>query len=90
MKSSWQIENLIREAIEAGEFDNLPGAGKPLEIDTNQDVMQSKLRDLGFVPKEVHLRKQLALLENTPANFKLRQELMIEIDILTQTRLGKI
>ena len=26
------IENKIREAIERGEFDNLPGKGKPLDL----------------------------------------------------------
>lgn len=28
-RETW-VERLIREAIEAGEFDNLPGAGEPL------------------------------------------------------------
>ena len=31
---AWQIiaENRIREAFERGEFDDLPGAGKPLDL----------------------------------------------------------
>lgn len=29
------IEELIRKAIEAGKFEDLPGAGKPLQLDTN-------------------------------------------------------
>lgn len=31
------IDRMIREATERGEFDNLPGAGKPLEIPTTDD-----------------------------------------------------
>lgn len=33
---SW-IDRQIREATERGEFDNLPGAGKPLHLDTSED-----------------------------------------------------
>lgn len=31
------IDRQIREAMERGEFDNLPGAGKPLELDSSED-----------------------------------------------------
>ena len=31
------IDRQIREAMERGEFDNLPGAGKPLDLDTSED-----------------------------------------------------
>ena len=33
---SW-ADRLIREAQERGEFDNLPGAGKPLQLDDDPD-----------------------------------------------------
>jgi len=73
--------------METGEFDNLRGAGKPLEIDFSQDWMQSKLRKMGFLPREVELRKRLAMMEKTSDNYKVRETLTIEIDILTQARL---
>lgn len=31
------VDRQIREAMERGEFDNLPGAGKPLELDPSED-----------------------------------------------------
>ena len=36
---SWEgpIDRLIREAQERGEFDNLPGAGKPLSVEPWKD-----------------------------------------------------
>jgi DnaJ family protein C protein 28 len=35
--SDWEsaVEKQIREAMERGEFENLPGAGKPLDLDEN-------------------------------------------------------
>ena len=42
MFSEKLIEEIIREAMEKGEFDNLPGKGKPLDLDayfaTPEDV----------------------------------------------------
>lgn len=31
------IDRQIREAMERGAFDNLPGAGRPLDLDTSED-----------------------------------------------------
>ena len=90
MRSLWQVETMITEAIKAGEFENLKGSGKPLEIDLSQDLMTAKLKCMGYVPREVALRRKLALLEEIPKNIKQRESLIIEIDILTQSRLGKI
>jgi len=33
--SKYAVEKTIRQAIEDGKFDNLPGAGKPLKLDQN-------------------------------------------------------
>ena len=40
------VERQIREAIEAGAFDNLPGKGKPLDLENNpfEDPMMPTLR----------------------------------------------
>ena len=62
-------EQKIREAIERGELDDLPGAGKPLEIDDDplvpedQRVAYRVLKNAGFVPPEVEVRKEVRSIE---------------------------
>ena len=62
-------EERIREAIERGELDGLPGAGRPLALDDNRMVAPELraahrvLRNAGFVPEEVRLRRELRELE---------------------------
>jgi hypothetical protein len=59
---SW-VDAQIREARERGEFDNLPGAGKPLaNLDGNEDEMWwirqwLKRENLSFTPPSIALRK---------------------------------
>lgn len=65
--ASW-VERAIREAQERGEFDNLPGAGKPLrEIDTNdpnwwlKSYAEREGLDLGdALPPPLLLRREAA------------------------------
>jgi Domain of unknown function (DUF1992) len=58
------VERQIREATERGEFDNLPGAGKPIpDLDKPHDELwwvRQKLRreDLAYLPATIALRKQ--------------------------------
>ncbi|MCA0292108.1 MAG: DUF1992 domain-containing protein [Actinobacteria bacterium] len=62
------IERLIREATERGEFDNLRGAGKPLDLGSPDDPdwwIKNKLRaegldGAGAVPAVLSLRKEAA------------------------------
>ncbi|MCB1252156.1 MAG: DUF1992 domain-containing protein [Austwickia sp.] len=62
------IERLIREATERGEFDNLRGAGKPLDLGSPDDPdwwIKKKLRaegldGAGAVPAVLSLRKEAA------------------------------
>ena len=63
-------EKKIQEAMEQGEFDNLPGRGRPLEgldsyFATPEDVRlgYSVLKSSGFVPNEVGILKEIATLE---------------------------
>jgi len=62
-------ENKIREAIRAGEFDNLPGAGKPIDLDgyfklpEHLRVAFSILKNANCVPAEVELLNDIATLE---------------------------
>ena len=59
------IEEKIREAMEAGEFDNLPGKGKPIDLDayfaTPPEVRlgYSVLKSAGCLPEEVALLKEV-------------------------------
>ena len=59
------IEEKILEAIAKGEFDNLEGKGKPLNLDdyfaTPEDVRvgHSLLKSNKFVPQEVDLLKEI-------------------------------
>jgi hypothetical protein len=58
------VERQIREATERGEFDNLPGAGKPIaDLDEPHDELwwvKRKLRreHLAYLPPTIALRKE--------------------------------
>jgi hypothetical protein len=60
---SW-VERRTREAMERGEFDNLPGAGKPIpDLDQPYDELwwvKRKLREekLSYLPPTLALRKE--------------------------------
>jgi hypothetical protein len=60
---SW-VERQIQEAMERGEFDNLPGAGKPIaDLDKPHDELwwvKDKLRreNLSYLPATLALRKE--------------------------------
>ena len=68
---SWALiaENKIREAIRAGAFDNLSGAGKPVDLDgyfklpEHLRVAFSILKNANCVPAEVELLNEIAALE---------------------------
>ena len=53
------VESRIAEAIERGELDHLPGAGRPLALDDDPLVPEELrlayriLKNAGFVPREV-------------------------------------
>jgi hypothetical protein len=63
--TSKAVEEAIRAARERGEFDDLPGRGKPL--DHSQYFAQPEelrishhlLRNAGFVPEEVELMREV-------------------------------
>lgn len=63
--TSW-IEKQIREALERGEFDNLPGAGKPLGLADSTDpdwwvkakMAKENLQTTDLVPSVIALRRE--------------------------------
>lgn len=67
------VEALIREAQERGEFDNLPGKGKPIDLseyfETPEEMRmaQSVLKNAGMTPPEVSLLKEIAELRQALA-----------------------
>jgi hypothetical protein len=64
------IEEKIREAMERGEFDNLSGHGKPLDLDayfnTPEDLRMAfaMLKSNEFVPEEVEIMKEIDALKS--------------------------
>jgi len=92
MFSEKLIEEIIREAMEKGEFDNLPGKGKPLDLDeyfaTPDDLRlgYSVLKSAGCVPVEVELQKEIETLKSRLAacdDERKRQALGKEIESKT-------
>ena len=62
-------EQRIREAIARGELDHLRGTGRPLDLDDDADVPAELrvayriLKNSGFLPPEVELRREIASAE---------------------------
>ncbi|MBN2116744.1 MAG: DUF1992 domain-containing protein [Anaerolineales bacterium] len=63
------VEALIKEAMERGEFDSLPGQGKPIDLtqyfETPEEVRiaNSVLKNAGMTSREVDLLKEIAELK---------------------------
>ncbi len=59
------VEKAIREAIENGELDNLPGKGEPIDLEENpfEDpdlrTVHRLLRNAGFAPAWIEERKNI-------------------------------
>lgn len=63
------IDQIIKDAVERGEFDNLPGAGRPLDLsayfNTPEEirVAYSVLKNAGILPQEAELLREMAVLK---------------------------
>ena len=86
------IENKIREAIDAGEFDDLPGKGRPIDLDayfaTPADLRlgYSVLKSARCLPVEVELMKEIDELKTKLADCAVdaeRKRLTKEIEART-------
>ena len=83
------VNKQIEEAMERGEFANLPGKGKPLKLDTNPyltpqaRMVNRLLKENGFAPRWVELEKEIkqekAQLERGLVNLKARRERLAAI-----------
>ena len=63
------VEAVIKEAMERGEFENLPGKGKPIDLTAyfgapeEVRMAHSVLKNAGMKPREVDLLKEIAELK---------------------------
>jgi hypothetical protein len=63
------VEAIIQEAMERGEFDNLPGKGKPIDLTEYFEMPEevrlanSVLKNAGMTSREVDLLKEIAELK---------------------------
>ena len=83
------VEAIIKDAMERGEFENLPGKGKPIDLtayfDTPEEIRMahSILKNAGMAPREVDLLKELAELKQILAALldeKKKQEIQGQIE----------
>ena len=83
------IERAIEEAMQRGEFDDLPGKGKPLDLSgyfdapEDQRVAQMLLRNAGMQPHEIELLNRIAVLEKELSACRddsRRKEILREIE----------
>ncbi len=93
-------EEKILEAMERGEFDDLPLAGKPLPLESNGSVPEDLrlaykvLKDAGFLPPEIEMRKEilnlrelLSTVDDDEERRKLSKrinDLMLKLNLLTK------
>lgn len=67
---SWLAEQKIEEAMRQGEFDHLPGEGKPLKIEDLSGVPEELrmaykvMKNAGYVPEEIQLSQDLVRLDD--------------------------
>jgi hypothetical protein len=83
-------ERRILEAMERGEFDDLPGKGKPLSLEDDDPMVPAELRmayrmlkNAGMLPPELELHKEvlrLSDLVNAIADEGERRERRRELD----------
>lgn len=97
-------EENIRAAIERGELDDLPGAGRPLRLDDDRFVPEELragyrlLKNAGYLPPEVAWRREIANVEQLLArtepdsveHARARQRLMVLQTRLGESRLGRL
>lgn len=73
-------EQRIQEAMERGEFDNLPGAGKPLSLEDDSHlppdlrIAYKILKNADCLPPELELRKEIRTTEELLSGIQDTQE----------------
>lgn len=99
------VEEKIRAAMADGEFDNLPGKGKLLDLDAyfaapeDMRLAFSMLKNAGFIPEQVDLLKEVdslkAALDKSPSEDEKKlikkkiDERMLRFNLLVESRKGR-
>jgi hypothetical protein len=87
------VESIIQEAMARGEFENLPGRGKPIDLtdyfNTPEDVRvaQSMLKNAGMVPVEIELLQEIASVKESLNSAKDEVELAKSRKLLEEKQL---
>lgn len=83
------IDEILRQAIESGAFQNLPGQGRKLNLDDYFDTPEDArlgyglLKSNDFLPEEVQLLKEIESLQeelNQTTAYEKRKHLQREIE----------
>ena len=96
-------EERIRDAIQRGEFDNLPGRGKPLNLEDDRHIPEDLrlaykvLKNAGCLPPELELKKEiskaeelLSSMEDEGQKYRQLQKLNFLIMKLNERRKGSV
>lgn len=96
-------EERIRDAIQRGEFDNLPGRGKPLNLEDDRHIPDDLrlaykiLKNAGCLPPELELKKEiskaeelLSSMEDEGEKYRHLQKLNFLIMKLNEMRKGSV
>jgi hypothetical protein len=86
---SWEklAQNRIEEAIAAGEFEDLPGRGQPLDLTeyfsrpAAERAGASLLKNAGVLPPEMELLKQIAALETAIGTCREERRQQLQADL---------
>lgn len=87
------VESIIQEAMARGEFENLPGRGRPIDLteyfNTPEDVRvaQSMLKNAGMVPVEIELLQEISVLKESLHSAKDEAELAKSRKLLEEKQL---
>jgi hypothetical protein len=93
------VEQRIRDAQQRGEFDNLPGRGKPMDLDDDRNIPEDLrlayriLKNADCLPPELELKREIRqmedLLDNIPdEKEKYRQMKKINFKIMQLNMMG--
>jgi len=79
------VEQRIREAQEKGDFDNLPGRGRPLSLEDDRGVPEDLrlaykiLKNADCLPPELELKKEIRQMEDLLANIPDEKERYLQM-----------
>ena len=89
---SWEtwIDRQVRDAEQRGEFDNLPGKGKPIaDLDAPHDDLwwvKRKLKDEGvsFLPPALAVRRELEITREAIARADTEERVRVLVDSINE------